>query len=81
MFFVFILIYYLYKKNLKIHDPLNKHYNMVGIIQFEEGKHIFYLHQISSYLAYGREVAADRKIVFEGYYKKYGPKGWRRISF
>ncbi len=54
---------------------------MVGLIQFEDDEHIFYLHQISPYLAYGREVAADRQIVFEGYYKKYGLKGWKRVSF
>ena len=55
---------------------------MKAYIQFQEGNHIFYLHRISAYLAYGREVtAADQNIIYEGYYKHYVPTGWQRITF
>ncbi len=53
---------------------------MNTVINFQEGSQLFYLRRISPYLAYGREYSFDRKIIFEGYYRNYGLKGWQRVS-
>ncbi len=53
---------------------------MQQIIEIQDSSCILYLRKISPYLAYGREYSSDKNIVFEGYYRHYGLKGWKRIS-
>lgn len=57
---------------------------MQQIIQIQDGSCTLYLRRISPYLAYGREVFTinrdGQEILFEGYYKYYISKGWKRIS-
>jgi hypothetical protein len=62
---------------------------MQNLIQIQDGSCTLYLRKISPYLAYGREVVtinrerevvANKEILFEGYYKYYIYKGWKRIS-
>jgi len=53
---------------------------MKAYIQFQEGNHIFYLHRISAYLAYGREITVDQNIIYEGYFTNHGSNKWKQVS-
>ncbi len=55
---------------------------MNKLIVLQDDNTTLYLQPINRYLAYGRElitIADQHSIVFEGYYKNYGPKGWQRV--
>ncbi len=56
---------------------------MHTLIELQEGTSKIYLRKINQYLAYGREIKStnDHIIIFEGYYRFYASKGWKRVSF